>query len=138
MGEIQSMHLCVAHGDPPMGIPWNANGTFHWWNPWHGFMGSSWGSTNGHSMECHWGHLMEMCSKEWFYGELMGNHQGCSMSSSWGIPHHCHSMAWCWDFSWGGIPWDGSMGSSWGSTNGHPIGMPLGFLMGKSMACIYG
>merc|ERR1739836_308732 len=54
-------------------------------------------------MECHWGHLMEMRAKEWFDGELMGSHQGCSMSSSWGIPHHCHSMAWCWDFSWGGF-----------------------------------
>ena len=53
-GALHGMALWVGHVDPPIGMPWNAIGTSHWDIPWHGSMGRSWGSTNGHAMECHW------------------------------------------------------------------------------------
>ena len=48
IGGIHGMALWVAHGDPPMGIPWNAIGGISWKGaPRNGSMGSSWGTTKG-------------------------------------------------------------------------------------------
>ena len=99
-----------------MGIPWNAIGTFH--VDWHGMllclahgdqpmgnasMSSSWGSTNGQSMECHW-------------GPIIGGFHGMALWLAHGDqPMAFHGMA--LGLLWG-PPWNGSMGSSWGSANG--------------------
>ena len=58
IGAFHGMALWVAHGDPPMGIPWHGIGTAHGGGAWNGSMGRSWGI-----------------------------HPWCSMSSSWGYHH---------------------------------------------------
>ena len=101
-GGFQGMALWVAHGDTTNGHSMECHWDFSCGLAWNASMSSSWGSTNGQSMECHW-------------GPIIGGFHGMALWLAHGDqPMAFHGMA--LGLLWG-PPWNGSMGSSWGSAN---------------------